>query len=151
MFHRHFGIPSTMVMDICNTFAVICFALFGSIVSAGVSESPKYTTKYDNIDLDEIIKSERLLKNYVNCLLDDGPCTPDGNELKHNMPDALETNCSKCSEKQKEMSDRMVSYLIENRPVYWSQLEKKYDPSGEYTKKYKENKAQEVTVVPANK
>lgn len=43
---------------------------------------PKYTTKYDNIDLDEIIKSDRLLKNYVNCLLEKGKCTPDGAELK---------------------------------------------------------------------
>lgn len=42
----------------------------------------KYTTKYDNIDLDSILNSDRLLNNYVNCLLDAGNCTPDGKELK---------------------------------------------------------------------
>lgn len=42
----------------------------------------KYTTKYDNIDLDSILNSDRLLNNYVNCLLDVGSCTPDGKELK---------------------------------------------------------------------
>lgn len=41
-----------------------------------------YTTKYDGIDLDEILTSDRLLTGYVNCLLDKGPCTPDGKELK---------------------------------------------------------------------
>lgn len=41
-----------------------------------------YTTKWDNIDIDSILKSDRLLKNYVNCLLDKGRCTPDGAELK---------------------------------------------------------------------
>lgn len=42
----------------------------------------KYTSKYDNINFDEILHSDRLLRNYVNCLLDKGPCTPDGKELK---------------------------------------------------------------------
>lgn len=42
----------------------------------------KYTTKYDNIDVDRIVASRRLLQNYVNCLLDKGPCTPEGKELK---------------------------------------------------------------------
>lgn len=42
----------------------------------------KYTTKYDDVDLDEIIGNKRLLNNYVNCLLDKGKCTPDGQELK---------------------------------------------------------------------
>lgn len=42
----------------------------------------KYTTKYDNIDLDTILASDRLLKNYANCILDKGNCTPDGKELK---------------------------------------------------------------------
>lgn len=44
-----------------------------------------YTTKYDGVDLDEILASERLLAGYVNCLLDKGPCTPDGKELKSEL------------------------------------------------------------------
>lgn len=42
----------------------------------------KYTTKYDNIDIDRILQSKRLMQNYVNCLLEKGPCTADGKELK---------------------------------------------------------------------
>lgn len=52
------------------------------LVIAGVVLAEKYTTKYDNIDYNEIISSERLLKNYVNCLMERGPCSPDGAELK---------------------------------------------------------------------
>jgi hypothetical protein len=62
----------------------------------GVVSAQKYTTKYDNINLDDILKSERLLNNYFNCLMDKGKCTPDGNELKRTLPDALKTDCSKC-------------------------------------------------------
>lgn len=48
------------------------------------SETGGYETKYDNIDLDELLKNDRLRKNYVKCLLNEGPCTPDGLELRSN-------------------------------------------------------------------
>lgn len=47
-----------------------------------VSAAPEYTAKFDNIDLDQILNNDRLLNNYVNCLLKDTSCTPDGKELK---------------------------------------------------------------------
>ena len=48
--------------------------------------SEKYTVKYDSIDLQEILRSDRLTENYVQCLLDKKPCTPDGEELKSKFP-----------------------------------------------------------------
>ncbi|CAL7933583.1 unnamed protein product [Xylocopa violacea] len=98
----------------------------------------KYTTKYDNIDLDQILKSERLLNNYVNCLLDQGSCTPDGKELKKSLPDALENDCNKCSEKQKEGSEKVIRFLINKRPQIWEKLSKKYDPNNEYKAKFED-------------
>lgn len=62
----------------------------------GVVAAQKYTTKYDGVNLDEILKSDRLLNNYFKCLMETGKCTPDGNELKRTLPDALKTDCSKC-------------------------------------------------------
>jgi hypothetical protein len=38
--------------------------------------------RWDYINVDEILSSDRLVNNYVKCLLDKGPCTPDGTELK---------------------------------------------------------------------
>lgn len=42
----------------------------------------KYTDKYDNINIQEILENKRLLQAYVNCLLDKGKCSPEGKELK---------------------------------------------------------------------
>lgn len=64
------------------------------------------------------------------------------------MPDAIETDCSKCSEKQKEGSERMIRYLIDNKPEYWTPLQEKYDPTGSYKKRYLESKKSEVTAEP---
>ncbi|KAG5320983.1 PEB3 protein, partial [Pseudoatta argentina] len=110
-------------------------ALFLLVVAVVLAEE-KYTTKYDNIDLDTILTSERLLKNYVNCLLDKGSCTPDGKELKEILPDALMTECHKCSEKQKKGTEKVVRYLVNKKPETWEQLKKKYDSTGEYSIKY---------------
>ncbi|KAH0954974.1 Csp7 [Eciton burchellii] len=99
----------------------------------------KYTTKYDNIDLDSILQSDRLLKNYVNCLLEKGNCTPDARELKDNLPDALMTSCSKCSEKQKKGTEKVIRFLVNKKPETWEELKKKYDPTGEYSAKYVED------------
>lgn len=71
---------------------VVC-VIFG-VVNA--QQAPKYTTKYDGVNLDEILKSDRLLNNYFKCLMETGKCTPDGNELKRTLPDALKTECKKC-------------------------------------------------------
>lgn len=75
---------------------LIAVAVLVFVGVAWAADPPVYTTKYDGVNLDEILKSERLLKNYINCLMDKGKCTPDGTELKRTLPDALKTGCSKC-------------------------------------------------------
>lgn len=56
------------------------------VFAAGfVAADTKYTTKYDNIDIDKILSNERVLSNYIKCLMDEGPCTPDGRELKSKL------------------------------------------------------------------
>uniref|UniRef100_A0A8D9A9E6 Ejaculatory bulb-specific protein 3 n=1 Tax=Cacopsylla melanoneura TaxID=428564 RepID=A0A8D9A9E6_9HEMI len=110
-----------------------------AVVIVGVLAKPqakKYTTKYDNINLEEILANDRLLNNYYNCLMEEGKCTPDGSELKKLLPDALENGCKSCSEKQKEGSEVIIKHLIDNKPEMWTALEKKYDPSGSYKSKY---------------
>jgi Insect pheromone-binding family, A10/OS-D len=87
----------------CCYIAILCLGI------ASCEET--YDIKYDNVDIDEILKSERLLSNYINCLLEEGPCTEDGRELKDNLPDAIQTDCSKCTEKQKMGSDKIMHFM----------------------------------------
>nr|XP_022911078.1 ejaculatory bulb-specific protein 3-like [Onthophagus taurus] len=108
-----------------------------------VNAAEKYTTKYDNINIDDILNNKRLLKGYTNCVLDKGPCSPDGAELRKVLPDALATHCDKCSEKQKEGSKVILKHLINKESDIFDQLEKKYDPKGEYRQRYKEEAAKE--------
>jgi Insect pheromone-binding family, A10/OS-D len=62
-----------------KTFALTCAALLA--VALAQSEE-KYSRRYDNIDVNTIFRSSRLLNNYVDCLLDKKPCPPEGKDLK---------------------------------------------------------------------
>jgi hypothetical protein len=42
----------------------------------------RYTSRYDNVDLDSILSNKRALNAFVKCLLEKGPCSPEGKELK---------------------------------------------------------------------
>lgn len=64
-------------------FSVLATLLLAYLITQNnATETSTYTTKYDGIDLDEILNNNRLLTNYVKCLLEQGPCTADGSELK---------------------------------------------------------------------
>nr|AIX97835.1 chemosensory protein [Cnaphalocrocis medinalis] len=109
-------------------------------VTINTADESTYTTKYDGVDINEVLGNERLLTSYVNCLLDLGPCTPDGKELKNNLPDAIQNDCKKCSDRQREGADQVMDYIIDHRAEDWAKLEKKYNSDGSYKKKYLERK-----------
>ncbi|XP_058452971.1 ejaculatory bulb-specific protein 3-like [Malaya genurostris] len=110
-------------------FVIIALAL----VVLVAAQDDKYTTKYDSIDVDEILASDRLFINYFKCLMDEGSCSPEGNELRRVLPESLENKCAKCSEKQKVTSAKVIKYISENRPEQWALLKAKYDPDNKYS------------------
>lgn len=62
--------------------SIICLVLMAAIVLVAARPDESYTSKFDNINVDEILHSDRLLNNYFKCLMDEGRCTAEGNELK---------------------------------------------------------------------
>ncbi|XP_044739048.1 ejaculatory bulb-specific protein 3-like [Chrysoperla carnea] len=119
-------------------FVTIVFAFV--VLATNVLASPKpdgYTTKFDNINIDEYLNNPILLKNNCNCLLDKGACTPEMEELKSHLPEAIETGCAKCSSKQKEVAEKVMKNLEEHHlEDCYKPLLEKYDSTGEYQKKY---------------
>ncbi|XP_058790078.1 ejaculatory bulb-specific protein 3-like [Phymastichus coffea] len=120
-----------------------CLGCFLAAVLGQEGAKRLYTTKYDNLDVEAVINNQRLLKSYVGCLLERNACTADAAEMRRNLPDALATNCGGCSEAQKRFSDRMSHHLIDRRPEDWAMLEKKYDPTGDYRRRYLKQQQQQ--------
>nr|ALT31605.1 chemosensory protein 23 [Cnaphalocrocis medinalis] len=117
--------------------AAIAFCVFFfAALAVARPEEDRYTDRYDNIDLDEILSNKQVLVPYIKCILDQGRCTPDAKELKGHIKDALENECGKCTEAQQRGSRRVIGHLINNEPAYWTELTTKYDPEKKYSAKY---------------
>lgn len=87
--------------------AILVFSFFFTISSsltpslAQNREKNYYSRRYDNLDVNLIFSSSRLLNNYVDCLLDKKPCPPEGKDLK-----------SKISDDEKEIKQRVMMMII---------------------------------------
>lgn len=117
---------------------LIAFAVAIAMVEARPEETT-YTSRFDSVDIDRILKTDRLFKNYYACLMGTGKCTPEGRELQRTLPDALKTNCEKCTEKQRDGTDRVLRFIVKNKPEEWKALKAKYDPEDIYIKKYRDD------------
>ncbi|XP_050464331.1 ejaculatory bulb-specific protein 3-like [Cataglyphis hispanica] len=111
------------------------FLILASLMMILVT-AEKYSRKYDEVDVDKILQSNRILNNYIRCLLDEGPCTAEGRALRKILPDALTTDCSKCNDDQKAVAEKVIHHLKTKRSKDWDRLVAKYDPHGEYKKSY---------------
>jgi hypothetical protein len=66
-----------------------------------------------------------------------GPCTNEGRELKTSIPQVLKSGCDSCTENERRASKKVVLHLQQKKPNEWKQIEQKYDPTGEYARKYR--------------
>lgn len=59
------------------------------------------------------------------------------------IPDALQNECSRCSEKQKQLAGTIMAYLLQYKKGYWDELLCKYDPEGKFREKYEADEDEE--------
>ncbi|CAG9837575.1 unnamed protein product [Diabrotica balteata] len=119
---------------------ISCLFILLSVIenNAGVIETTTklqgYSTKYDNYDVQKILDSTRLVRRYVDCLMDRLPCPPEGKFLKDIIPDAISNKCGRCNEKQKKQAGIILSHLLLKERELFLDLCSKYDPTGEARK-----------------
>nr|XP_032520037.1 ejaculatory bulb-specific protein 3-like [Danaus plexippus plexippus] len=97
-----------------------------------------YSSDLENFDIDELLENDRLLESYGKCLEYKGPCTSQGREFRKLMPEAIRTNCLKCTLKQREMVRKAAKALNVKLPKIWNELVKQEDPKGEYKQKFED-------------
>lgn len=62
--------------------AIVFLACILGVVLASPLETSTFPTKYDNVNVLEILKNKRLAENYFGCLKGTKKCPPDGQLLK---------------------------------------------------------------------
>ncbi|XP_017865104.1 PREDICTED: ejaculatory bulb-specific protein 3 [Drosophila arizonae] len=119
------------------SLVILLLGVFAALALARPEK--KYTNKFDNVNVDEVLSNNRILNAYIKCLMENGPCTAEGRELKKLLPDALESECSKCTDVQRRNSNKVINYLRTNKPREWTMLLDKYDSKGIYRAKYEKH------------
>ncbi|KAG8041730.1 hypothetical protein G9C98_007034 [Cotesia typhae] len=77
----------------------------------GFAEEKLYSDKYDHIDVDAILRNPRQRNGYYNCFAEMGPCvTADAKFFRDHFPEAIVTNCKKCTPKQLENFDKLTDW-----------------------------------------
>lgn len=64
-------LTSKLKIKIMKLLALNCFLLFALVMSVTNAQN----SKLENFDIDMLLKNDRILTNYLKCLLDKGPCT----------------------------------------------------------------------------
>ncbi|XP_073953359.1 uncharacterized protein [Choristoneura fumiferana] len=103
-----------------------------------VRNLPKYDKRYDYLSVDAILENKRLVRNYVDCLINAKPCTPEGKALKRILPEALRTKCIRCTESQKQTAVKVIRRVKTEYPEDWQKLASRWDPTGDFTRYFEE-------------
>nr|QNL14940.1 chemosensory protein 3 [Aulacocentrum confusum] len=107
------------------------------VLLAGLAIAAERPGENLNIDhVNYVLNNQRLLTNYIKCLLDERPCTGEVRELKKLLPELLKNGCNKCDTSKRAIAEKVVRHLQTKRKQEWATLLAKYDPKGEYQKRY---------------
>ncbi|XP_026729694.1 ejaculatory bulb-specific protein 3-like isoform X3 [Trichoplusia ni] len=112
-------------------FKVTLFFMYVFIASVFAQEK-FYDRRYDYYDIDNLIQNVRLLKKYLDCFLEKGPCTPIGRVFRQLLPEAIATACKKCSPSQRRLARKTFNALRNHFPEGHDELIKKLDPKTKY-------------------
>ncbi|XP_072759633.1 ejaculatory bulb-specific protein 3-like [Anoplolepis gracilipes] len=103
---------------------LICMiAIIGIALMCVLAEENMYDDKYDDVNVSEVLANDKLREQYYNCFMDIGPCvTADAKYFTNIVDEAIQTQCRKCTEKQKNMLDQVSDWYTKNQPEKWNRL-----------------------------
>ncbi|XP_012531699.1 putative odorant-binding protein A10 [Monomorium pharaonis] len=79
-----------------------------------------YSNRYDDVDIEGILTNDKLRMQYYQCFMGTSPCkTADAKFFNDVIGEALQTQCKRCTEKQKHLLDRLAEWYTANDPELW--------------------------------
>ncbi|EZA53188.1 ObirCsp14 [Ooceraea biroi] len=82
-----------------------------------------YAATFDDFDIIDVLNDAKKEEEFFNCFIDAGPCMTDRqNFFKGIFFEALQNNCKKCTEKQKQLMNLMKEWYTQHNPDHWEVL-----------------------------
>nr|WMS58733.1 chemosensory protein gene 2 [Neotoxoptera formosana] len=90
-----------------------------------------YVSTYDHIDVGRLLRNQKVVSGYVKCFVNEGPCTPDGRQVKaYLLPEIIRTVCGKCTPRQKDIARMVLRHIYTNRRGDFDKIMHIYDTDG---------------------
>ncbi|XP_049788120.1 allergen Tha p 1-like [Schistocerca cancellata] len=127
---RHRSPPSAMKLCGLLLLSIVC--------TAAAAPGETYPSPYEGADADAILQDDAKVESILKCLLSDTDdvCSKEDKQGKDMLPEALATQCAKCTEKQKQGMAKFFAHVSKKFPDMFKQLVAKYDPTGEHLPKF---------------
>ncbi|XP_020298694.1 ejaculatory bulb-specific protein 3-like [Pseudomyrmex gracilis] len=82
-----------------------------------------YDSKHDLLDIRNVLENKEERTDYYNCFIEAAPCKTDASKFfKEIFPEALTTQCKKCTPKQSEIMRTTIEWYLEHEPLNWAHL-----------------------------
>nr|WJJ70373.1 venom protein U-MPTX.7-21 [Megalopyge opercularis] len=91
-----------------------------------------YDEVFEKFNVDELVENPKLLQNYANCFLGKGACTQEAKKIKEIIPDALNTDCKKCTENEQVKIKKTMKAYKTKLPSTYEEMVNHFDPKGEH-------------------
>ncbi|CAH0590221.1 unnamed protein product [Chrysodeixis includens] len=104
------------------------YALSVLLVLASVQAEETYSTENDDLDIDAVVADLDTLKGFVGCFMDTVTCHTVAADFKKDIPEAINTNCLKCTQAQKHIFHKFLLGLKEKLPADYESFKAKFDP-----------------------
>ncbi|VVC33987.1 Insect odorant-binding protein A10/Ejaculatory bulb-specific protein 3 [Cinara cedri] len=101
-----------------------------------IKDVKEYLRRFDNLDVDQILSSDRLLDSHIKCYLNTAPCIPIARDLKRALPIVASNGCKDCNDIQIKNIKKALAYVKTKRAPEWTQMVALYDPTGTNLSKF---------------
>ena len=116
------------------------------VMAAASAQQQSSWEALENLDVDNVLKNTKLVKRYLDCLLDRGRCEKNGRDWKGNLkqsfnsklqfknpicnlemlPRILNEGCRACTPKQVDKSNQVINFMKANHLEDWNAIDAKY-------------------------
>nr|ARM20139.1 chemosensory protein [Galeruca daurica] len=118
----------------------ISVVLMVLVVVAAVHCAPKSFDEnlkvLKKIDINQVLNNDRIIRNYVDCVLGKKRCTNEGNALKESWKDGLDKGCDDCDEEDKRKVKKILKHMYTKHRDLYDELAAHLDKDGKYRDKY---------------
>lgn len=87
MFSNYISIHPAKIQANMASIAITFLCICASAAFAAPYDFP------ENVEVDQVLQNERLTQNYVDCILDEKPCSSEGQKVKSKLNIFSFNNC----------------------------------------------------------